>query len=497
MAAKESIITPQSLIDTLSEQQHRAFNLMSSGKNMYLGGIAGSGKSYLINVLQATTNKNVVITGTTGISAQNIGGVTIHSWAKIGICKGYSEIYNKYINPADPDPADVNKIRSWKKDRKQRFRGADILIIDEVSMLTSELLDALNRIAQLIRNSPEPMGGIQTILVGDFCQLPPIIKGANRGDSTPYCFLSSAWHEIIDEYVFLTDNFRQEGDKEYYNLLSAARRGRLPLNYNRMLQTRLISPPADSDIIPTTLYSKNINVDSENERRFNALLRAGNEQCDFKCMLVDIPSNKPRPDSFFPAEMSVIATFIDYETGEEKMERIRKYLVSTKQLHSREVFGNHCVGAQVLCSVNISQEIVNGSRGVIEGFELSEGTDLKVPVVKFRSCTEALGYRLKSVKIPDKMFKHIRGNNDSCSWHWIAYLPLRHAWALTIHKSQGLTLDLVRTSLGKYDIFTYGMGYVVLSRIKNLNSLYLDRYDPDSIYTDPEVTEFYDAVIEL
>ena len=479
-----------SIISTLSEQQRAAYNTIMAGKNVHIGGIAGSGKSYLINAVRVglkRMNRNVVVVGTTGISAINVGGKTLHSWAMIGIAKDYAEICNTYLD-APRRKMNIVNIR-----RRESFRSADVLIIDEVSMLTNALLDALNKMAKRLRNSFEPMGGIQIILVGDFCQLPPVTDKTDRDEGgTPYCFLSSAWSEIIDEHIFLTDNFRQKEDADYYNLLLSARDGNLSSEHVRRIMERIRPPPSDTDIKATILYSRNVNVDRINNSELQRLVKSGRELVKNRLQVVATFDDDSRADvmRLSVSEYKSVSEKIIF-VPDKQIENIRGHLVKTNQLHEQEASGKFVIGAQVMCTVNIPfVNLVNGSRGVI--VDVNAYGNFHVPVVEFKDGNKIeMPVAIKPCTVPNKLYGNRRSGNALIL---VAYIPLRLAWALTIHKSQGLTLDMVQTSLGRDDIFDYGMGYVAMSRVKNLNSLYLDRFDPAAIFTDPEVKRFYDLI---
>jgi len=411
----------------LTDKQKIALRAMRSGKNCFITGQAGTGKSAILKEFTRGADSNLVaITSTTGISAVAIDGRTLHSWA--GIMLGEETAYYLY-----------KKIRS-KRDTRERWLNVRTLIIDEVSMLSSELFDKLEKIARLIRRDERPFGGIHLILTGDFCQL-PIIK------SDFFCFESKSWSKCIDITIYLEKVMRQD-DPTFCNLLQEVRLGVCTQQSIDLIEDRVRpAPDAIHGIEPTRLFSKNSTVNRINTRRLRALIKGGAEELKYKTKF-DISKNV-----------------------------LREYQLDTMKTFLRGTYNDVTVaiGAQVMLTWNVDTSVglANGSLGIITG--LVNG----MPKVKFLNGVEtvigrvSVPYEIDQLKI------------------MISFLPLRLAWSYTIHKSQGATLDFVVTNLGEDSIFEYGQAYVALSRVRSLNCLYLEDFDEGIFRCHPRVKKYY------
>ena len=237
--------------DTLSDSQKIAIKKFKQGKNIFITGHGGSGKSFLIETMikiGKKNQKNVAVCALTGCAALLLGcgSKTIHSWAGIGLAKEPNQIIATKID------LNGNKKRNWKK--------VDILIIDEVSMLSKKVFELLDMIAKKVRKNPLPFGGIQVVFSGDFFQLPPIIKynpDDEEGDSG-FCFESELWQATfgIDCHVEFTKIFRQK-DTVYSKILNQIRKGSLSRNSYNILKERINYPrDNNNDIIPTILLPR-------------------------------------------------------------------------------------------------------------------------------------------------------------------------------------------------------------------------------------------------
>lgn len=231
-------------------RQAQALKVMLDGNSVFLTGAPGAGKTYVLNefIRRATrAGKTVAATASTGIAATHIGGTTIHSWSGLGIKEFLS---------------DWDKETLAKNDRLiKRYNAADVLVIDEVSMLHGHRLDMINEAAKLLRKSEKPFGGLQVVLVGDLFQLPPITRGSDVAD---FAHLSTAWQELSPKICYLTEQHRQTGDA-LLDLLEAMRRGDVGELHEAALQERL-QEKRPGDLVVTRLYSHNMDVDSINDR---------------------------------------------------------------------------------------------------------------------------------------------------------------------------------------------------------------------------------------
>jgi ATP-dependent DNA helicase PIF1 len=427
----------------MNYKQQYAITLMNEGVNVFLTGGAGVGKSYVIrkfidNYYSSNNSimpikKGLAITSTTGISAVLIGGKTLHSWAGIGLGKGDL----------------IEKVRSNPKSLR-RWMSVKTLIIDEISMLNPRLFERLDKVAREFRDSEKPFGGIQLVVVGDFCQL-PVVKG--DGD---FCFNSDVWKECEFQVVNLTQVIRQE-NLEFANILQEIRLGEISENTKKILLSRTGKWTRDTcnkdGIKPTLLYSTNKNVDELNNRELNTLIELGMTSKKYK-VKIDVKFSK--------LSMIELNNLIEYQTKDIKEVKL-------------------AIGAQVMLTKNIDVDsgLANGSRGIITGF--SEETTKQFPIVKF----------INGIEETITPYKTTYKDNDNKLI--FEQVPLKLAWATTIHKSQGSTLDYVVANLS--NIFEYGQAYVALSRAKYLDNLFLTAINFERINCHPAAKAYYSDII--
>ncbi len=302
------------------------------------------------------------------------------------------------------------------KGRREIIEKTDILIIDEISMLHDYRLDMVDEVCRLVRKQPDvPFGGIQVIMSGDFFQLPPV----NRTDSRAGGFVvtSNVWQELDPTVCYLEEQHRQD-DEELSEILNALRSGDLRRRHAEALVARTDEIPDDDDI--TELHTVNVDVDRINEARLEQL--GGDE-------------------IFYTQVTTGSANYV---------ENLQRSVLAPATLRLKE-------GALVMAVKNaLDRKYVNGSIGTVVAFEPAT----EYPIVRFRNGRE-MTMQPESWELRD-------GDKKRAS---ISQIPLRLAWAITVHKSQGMTLDAARIDLRK--AFVEGMGYVALSRVKNLDTLYL------------------------
>lgn len=307
-------------------------------------------------------------------------------------------------------------VEHMSKGRFEIIEKTDVLIIDEISMLHDYRLDMVDEICRAVRKKDEPFGGIQVIMSGDFFQLPPI----NRGDSRAGGFVvnSKVWQELDPVICYLEEQHRQE-DEELLDILNAMRAGDLRRHHAEKLLTRVDALPGDNETL-TELHTVNIDVDKINESQLDLL----------------------EGDELFYTQTT---------TGADSyVEALQRSVLAPSVLRLKK-------GAFVMAVKNsLDKKYVNGSLGVVIDFE--PGTEY--PVVEFNNG--------KTMTIAPDTWELRDGDKKRSS---ITQIPLRLAWAITVHKSQGMTLDAAKIDLRK--AFVEGMGYVALSRVKNLSSLYL------------------------
>lgn len=303
------------------------------------------------------------------------------------------------------------------KGRREIIEKTDVLIIDEISMLHDYRLDMVDEVCRLVRRKDEPFGGIQVSMSGDFYQLPPV----NRNDSREGGFVvhSNAWRELDPVILYLSDQFRQDEGDVLLDILSSMRTNELRRHHAEALLARADNEPPENALL-TELHTTNVNVDRINEERLVTL--AGDE-----------------------------LIYQQHTTGSANyVENLQRSVLAPAVLTLKQ-------GALVMAVKNdTARRYANGSLGTVVDFE--PGTDY--PVVEFLNG--------KTVTMLPDTWELRDGDKKRAS---ISQVPLRLAWAITVHKSQGMTLDAARIDLRK--AFVPGMGYVALSRVKNLDNLYL------------------------
>lgn len=313
----------------------------------------------------------------------------------------------------------------------KRYNATDILVIDEVSMLHGARLDMLNQTARILRKNEQPFGGLQVILVGDLFQLPPITRGPGVID---FVYASQAWAELDPQICYITEQHRQEGHDGLLNLLEAMRNNDLGDEHRLIVGERMgKKPPAD--MVLTRLYAHNVDVEGINKQHLNALMTKS------KTYKMGTKGAKAR------------------------LEALTKSVLAPELLELK-------IGAEVMfVANNFAEGFVNGSRGVVVGFSSEK------PIVELLNG--------KTIYVEPHSWSV---NEDGKIKAEVSQLPLRLAWAITIHKSQGMSLDAAEVDLSK--AFTPGMGYVALSRVRSLDGLYLQGVNRVAFTMHPQIFSF-------
>lgn len=379
--------------------QATALNILKTGVNIFLTGEPGSGKTHVINQYISYLRDHGVepaITASTGIAATHIGGMTVHSFCGIGVKNELT-------------PYDLEEL-SQRESLVKRAKRAEVLIIEEVSMLDARVIDMIDRAMRVLRKDRRPFGGVQVIFVGDFYQLPPV------GRESIFAFQSRAWQEAKPVTCYLHEQFRQE-DEVFLEILTSIRRQEIGYKHHQLLSTRKVTNV--ETITATKLYSHNEDVDVINAEELNKL--------------------------------STRKKVFDMETRGSKglVEQLKRGCLSPEKLELKE-------GAVVMFTKNnFERGYVNGTTGTIVDF-----TRAGWPLVKTNK-----GMKIE-VEPHDWSIE-----DDGRVKATITQIPLRLAWAITVHKSQGMSLDTAIIDLRK--AFEYGQGYVALSRVRTLEGLYL------------------------
>ena len=468
-----SDIAPLSLPKTVSDpnalslDQCYAFNQFTQGKNLFITGPGGVGKTRLIHTFVDYTYKNAktadnidkmisvcAMTGTASLLLK-CKARTLHSWSGLKLAKG------------ERGAIIANVLRN--RNAKAAWKACKILIVDEVSMMSLKIFELCEEIARIVRRSSQPFGGIQVIFTGDFFQLPPV-GNAGDPDSERFCFESPKWETVFpkENHIELTTMFRQT-DPKYIEILSQVRRGHLT-EENSAALTERVKPGFNAEqhhgCVLTKLFPIRSKAEYVNQSMF-AKIEAPIHCSDYtRIMNMDtyVENGKPIPSELLVACMQLSSKERDYE-----LDRLLASAGCAEKLELK-------VGAAVMCTFNIDMDlgICNGSQGVI-----AEITPDGVPIVKYSN----------GVRMPMK--KHTWQSDDYPTLA-IMQIPLCLAWALTIHKIQGASMAMAEMDLGNA-IFEYGQTYVALSRIRSLDGLYLSSFMPNKIKANPKVVAFYDS----
>ena len=442
---------------TLNTEQKAALAAVQRGKNIFLTGAGGTGKSHTIRSIvswAAIVGKQVAVTAMTGCAALllNFDGraqsaKTLHSWAGVGLGReSVQELVDAILK---------------KHKALRRWKTTEILVVDEVSMMQADFLEKLDLVARRVRKQPtKRFGGLQLVFAGDFCQLPPVLAKSGSG----FVFESALWSELIDETHNLVQIVRQ-ADPVFQAILTEARMGALTDASIAALKARVGLSWADNEIKPTLLYSKNAQVDRINQENMASLT---GERRFYEPKTVFLASSGP---GLQVREKTAKTVSVSEPILQKELEHLDKEAPYEQNLEL-------CVGAQVMLITNIDQErgLVNGARGILTGY--SPGG---LPLVRFIGRTD-----------PEIIDRHNwwLGEPDDVGR---AQIPLRVAYAITIHKSQGATLDSALIDIGA-STFEYGQAYVALSRCKSLEALYIFKLDPMKILCHPKVRAFYETL---
>ena len=432
---------------SLTDEQQSVMDFLLRGDHVFLTGGGGVGKSYLLAAIDhdfpgmkhrfsGTRLPRIQMCALTGCAALLLGhkAKTLHSWAGIGLGKGtVGELYVKIRR-------NTKSMRNWLL--------TDLLIIDEVSMMTAELLDKLNELGKRIRKSTKPFGGLQVLLVGDFYQLPPVSRGDEK---TQFAFESAVWKEAAFTCVELTIIQRQK-DEGFQRILKEARRGALSKESCQVLREYEGRDWRSQKIRPTLLFPRRSEVELINDTNLKVL--KGSREL-YKARLV---YDGKMPNGFLESDEG-------FQRALTKMDADGAYSTQLELVQE----------AQVMLIANIDPEagLVNGSRGVVAGFCPSS----HLPMIEFMNGARKL-IGQHNWPIEDYEF---------CAR---SQIPLRLAWACTTHKAQGCSLDSALVDIGAGN-FEYGQAYVALSRVRSLEALFVHDFDPAAFRAHPTVRAFY------
>jgi ATP-dependent DNA helicase PIF1 len=433
---------------SLSEEQQYLFDEYKSGSNLFITGPGGCGKSFLIKHIvdhAKESKKQVDVCALTGCAAflLQCGATTLHRWSQLGLAKGTQEDMVKYIY--------------FNKRRCSKWKKTQLLIVDEVSMMSKHLFELIDKIGKTVHKNNKPFGGIQVIFCGDFYQLPPV-GNDDEPETKQFCFESPQWDNTFDVQMELTEVFRQKDDS-FVKMLHQIRKGKITKNTIAKLQSR-IRPITEDIVKPVRLTPIKAIANRINMRELSKL---NSDEFDFSSKVYD---------ELGPFERTAQGLKPPTKTAMDQ---------ETKFIMDNSLFENQLklkIGCQVMCIANIDVEngITNGSTGVVREVHNN------IPIVQFHN----------GLTLPIAPFKW---QSEKIKGFGIQQIPLILAWAVTIHKSQGATLDCAQMDLGS-NVFACGQTYVALSRVKALENLYLTDFDYTKIRVNKKVREFYQVFEE-
>lgn len=476
------------------EQQHVLDLVVEKNRSVFFTGSAGTGKSVLLREIIATLRKKhqrepdrVAVTASTGLAACNIGGVTLHSFAGIGLGK-------------EQVPELVKKIRRNQK-AKQRWLRTKVLVMDEVSMVDGDLFDKLEEIARHIRSNGRPFGGIQIVITGDFFQLPPV---PDNNRVAKFAFDASSWTTSVQHTIGLHQVFRQK-DPVFAGMLNEMREGRLSKSSIEAFQ-KLSRPLSDAmaNTMATELFPTRREVDMANDSRMRSLVG-------------EVRTYEARDGGTIADKVA--------------RDRLLQHCMASEVIHLKK-------GAQVMLIKNIDESLVNGSIGKVIGFMnehtfdrymtheeeffntqhdgiKDEGSEDKEDPEVARKSRAMARITENLAGSTSRLFPVVRFTmNDNTTRDLLcqpelwkielpngevqasrSQIPLILAWALSIHKAQGQTLERVKVDLGK--VFEKGQAYVALSRATNMAGLQVLRFDASKVMAHERVKEFYSNLDRL
>ena len=397
--------------------QITTLNILKTGKNVFLTGSAGTGKTFVLQQYIDYLRANKIfptILAPTGIAASLLKGKTIHSFFSLGIKETFT----------DEDIFEIVK----KTYLKKRFEDLQVLIIDEISMVPPSIFTVMDKILQGFKKNNKPFGGIQVILSGDFFQLPPVHK---EPTNKRFAWQSSSWKDAEFQTCYLTKKYRQDEKNHLVTILDNIREGKISQETLNLLDSR-INIKLDFEYEPTKLYTHNYDVDNINRQELEKL-------------------------------SGELHTYHYSQSGTNKnVETILRNSLLSQTLQLKK-------DTLVMFIKNAKEgEYVNGTTGKVIGFD--KETD--APIVQIS----------KQIKIKVEKEKWSIENEKGEELASVTQYPLKLAWAITVHKSQGMTLSSAEIDLSK--TFETGQGYVALSRIRDLNGLTLKGYNEKALQVD-------------
>jgi len=457
-------------------RQSSALNILKTGKNVFLTGSAGSGKTYTLNqyihYLRAR-RVPVAVTASTGIAATHMNGITIHSWSGIGIKDELTE-------------RDLSNL-ARKQFLADRLKDTAVLIIDEISMLHAKQLNLVNQVLKHVRKNDNPFGGIQVVVAGDFFQLPPIgSKGESNRDK--FAFMSEAWLDAGFRICYLSEQHRQksaaaDGGLDLDDILNQIRRQDVSFEAIAALENTF---DQDVDIKRTRLYTHNLNVNKINDKELAALegeTRRFEASSVGESKLVDTLKKTVRTQDELILKVGAKVMFIknNNELGVSNgtmgeligFAAVKVDDSKAKDKAKSDAKADMAEDDTIAIDDEDSSKTADKDKKAKANIKDKSSAAPKMPVVRLNSGREVIAE-------PEEWIIEDETGDVLASYEQV---PLCLAWAITIHKSQGMTLDAAEIDLSR--TFELGQGYVALSRLKSLEGLKLLGMNTMSLQLDP------------
>lgn len=410
----------------LTPDQEKILGSIKNGRNTLITGGAGTGKSFLINEVIRYFQSQKIFYGVCALTG--CAAVLINARTLHSLLG---------IGLAKGTPQELYR-RIRKMDGKLGYLlSLKALVIDEISMLSDTLFDKIAELFKIIHSTDRPFGKLQVIFVGDLSQLPPV--------ESDFCFKASNWDSSNIDVKVLTKSLRTT-DQDFEHLLNRLRWGDCtPDDLCLLMSTK---STFENGIKPTKLFSRNCDVDAVNNYELAKLINAGNQFLNFS---------------------------VKYSSNPLKLKTSTEYIISQKIPESIKI----AIGSQVMITRNLDFDlgIINGTRGVV--------TDICSDYVSLK-LVSGLEYNLSYFHVKPDPFDTILVDNKLD----FKYIPLVLSWAISIHKSQGMTIDSLEVDLGE-TIFANGQAYTAISRARSLNSIHISKVSPRAFRVSNDVLNFY------
>lgn len=514
---------------TLSDEQNNVIELARLGYSIFYTGSAGTGKSLLLKSLIKSlkdqhTRGSVAVTASTGLAACNIGGMTLHSYTGIGLGTGTAQELLK-------------KIKRQQKLR-DRWRLLDVLIVDEISMIDGELFDKLDFIARKMKKNDVPFGGIQLIVCGDFYQLPPVTPNAEP----IFAFESDSWKKAIQFTIVLKEVFRQQGDKDFVRMLNEVREGNVTQATIRKFKGLQRNLESNQGVIPALLFPTRREVETSNKAMLGhipgpevvfqsidggTLTDQEKRERLFSNFLVpnkialkkgaQVMMVKNVDSTLVNGSLGKVLDFIDPDTYSFYQELkfssdipsdIDKRLSKMDELHKTSAHDRNLIRQTDTLSNQLDESVFSFMENIDQDQE-SIPDSVAQNIQRKKDLVTALYSSSKGRRLPLVRFILSDGSTrdvlvepetfsveDEFERPLVSRMqvPLILAWSLSIHKSQGQTLPLVKVDLKR--VFEKGQAYVALSRATGRRGLQVMNFDPSKIRVHDKVVNFYRNLID-